>query len=112
LTVKVGELKEENAPGKPAGPDPDTRWGMNLQDLTPEIAARLGVDADQGAVVTAVEPGGAAERAALRRGDVILEVNRKPVGSADDVKQAASGEDSLLLLVQRQEVKQFVVVSG
>ena len=49
-----------------------------------------------------MEPGSSAENAGLQRGDVILEVNRKPVHSAQDVQQALSsvpkGQDALVLV--------------
>jgi len=52
--------------------------------------------------VANVQPGGSAENAGLQRGDVILEVNRKPVHSAQDVQQAlssiAKGQDALVLV--------------
>ena len=113
LTLEVGRLETESAKVKtPSAEDAEGRWGLRLQDLTPQIAQRLGVDADQGAVVTDVEPGSPAERASLRRGDVILEVDRKPVASAQDVKQAVGDKDSVLLLVQQKEIKRFVAMTG
>jgi len=111
LTVQVAELAHETADKPPSDQD-ETRWGLRLQDLTPQIARKLGVDADQGAVVADVEPGSPAQRASLRRGDVILEVDRKPVASVDEVKQALEDRDSVLLLVQRKDAKQFVAMSG
>jgi len=112
LDITVGKLEPEERQAKTASTDAEGKWGLSLQDLTPQIASQLGVDTDQGAVVTGVKPGSPAERASLRRGDVILEVNQEPVASADDVKKAADGKDSVLLLVQRKEMKQFVAMSG
>ena len=57
-----------------------------------EIARQLGVPADEGVVVAEVVDGGPAQRAGLRRGDVILEVNRQPVKKLEDVS-AVVGED-------------------
>jgi serine protease Do len=79
------------------------RWGLGLQDMTPDLRQQLQAPADvRGAVVANVEPGGSAENAGLQRGDVILEVNRKPVHSAQDVQQAlssiAKGQDALVLV--------------
>jgi serine protease Do len=55
-----------------------------------------------GAVIEQVQPGSSADNAQLQRGDIILEVNRHKVQSAEDVKQALSnvpkGEDALLLV--------------
>jgi serine protease Do len=79
------------------------RWGLGLADLTPDVRQQIQAPENvQGAVVEQVQPGSAADNAGLRRGDVILEVNRKPVHSSSDVKQALSGvptgKDALLLV--------------
>jgi len=71
--------------------------------LTPDIRQQLQAPENvHGAVVEQVQPGSAADNAGLQRGDVILEVNRKPVQSASDVKQALSGvttgQDALILV--------------
>ncbi len=112
LTVKVAELEPETTVEDTPDREGDTRWGLGLQDLTPRIARQLGVEAGQGALVTEVEPGSPAQQASLRRGDVILEVDSKPVASAGEVKKAVAGKDSVLLLVQRKDVKQFVAMAG
>jgi serine protease Do len=112
LKVRVGKLEsKQKIASRPANKD-NEKWGLMLQDLTPRIADRLGVDAEKGAVVSGVSPGSPAERAQLRRGDVILEVDQKPVESAEDVEEAVEGKDSVLLLVQRKDIKQFVPLTG
>ena len=64
-----------------------------MQTLTPELAENLGVERGvKGVVVTQVEPGGPAGEAGLRRGDVILEVNRKPVKDAAAYNKAVKAE--------------------
>jgi len=58
--------------------------GVVVQDLTPELAGALGVDALDGAVIAEVGRDSPAERAGLRRGDVVVAMNDAPVrGSAD-----------------------------
>jgi serine protease Do len=79
------------------------RWGMALQDLSGDLRQELRAPSDiNGAVVSNVEPGSSAENAGIQRGDVIVEVNRKPVQSANDVSQALSGvpkgQDALVLI--------------
>jgi len=67
------------------------RWGIGLSDLTPELRQQLQAGDDvHGAVVEQVTPGSPADNAGLQRGDVITEVNRRPVHSAADVKNALS----------------------
>ena len=79
------------------------RWGLSLADLTPD--ARNQVQAQpsvHGAIVEDVKPGSPADNAGLQRGDVIMEVDRRPVKSASDVAQALSsvpaGQDALVLV--------------
>ncbi|MBV9484052.1 MAG: Do family serine endopeptidase [Acidobacteria bacterium] len=79
------------------------RWGLGLQDLTPEIRQQLQAPSDiKGAVVERVQPGSSADDAGLRSGDVIVEVNRHAVHSAADVEQqlasVATGRDALVLV--------------
>ena len=76
LNVAVGELKDEEVV---ASVPEKGELGMTVQKLTPQLAENLGLDKTDGVVVTAVEPGSAADEAGVRRGDVIVEVDRKPV---------------------------------
>ncbi len=84
---------------------------MRVQDLTPELAQRLGVDESQGAVVTSVEPGSPADDAHLRRGDVILEVDRTEINDVDDLRaHLEAADDGALLLVRRGDATIFVPI--
>jgi serine protease Do len=79
------------------------RWGLGLVDLTPELRQQVQAPSDiRGAIVERVQPGSAADNAGLQRGDVIVEVNRKPVENAADVQKALSavpkGQDALVLV--------------
>lgn len=109
VRVTVAKLELEDGDVRPGGPT-DTGFGMSLRDLTPQIRRRLDLPSTRdGAVVTAVEQASAATRAGIRAGDVILEVNRKPVSSASEAAGALSrvpeGETAFVLLWrQGQEV--------
>ena len=59
--------------------------GVDTQDITPEIAGMLGIDAGKGAVVTRVRSGTAAATAGLKPGDVITAVNGKAIGSGQEL---------------------------
>ncbi|MFP2913450.1 PDZ domain-containing protein, partial [Pyxidicoccus sp. 3LFB2] len=56
--------------------------GLSVQDLTPEIARALGVQAMKGAVVAGLSPNGPAARAGLREEDIITSVEGRAVDSA------------------------------
>jgi serine protease Do len=64
------------------------RWGVALQNLSGDLREQLQLPENvKGVVVAQVVPGSPADNAGITRGDVILEVNRHPVQSADDVKR-------------------------
>jgi serine protease Do len=85
--------------------------GVRVQNLTPELAEQLGLEGEQGVVITQVARGSTAEEAGLRRGDVVLEVNRKGVTNVDEFEQQIAASDKgALLLVRRGDTTLFVAV--
>jgi len=62
--------------------------GAQTQDITPNIARMLGLTSNEGAVVTRVLPGSAAERAGLDVGDVITAVNGQALHDSDELTNA------------------------
>ena len=77
-----------------------------------EIAQRLGVDGERGAVVTSVREGSPAQEAGVQEGDIVIEVDRKPVSTADDAVRALGADRSggHLLRLRRGDGALFVVV--
>src|SRR5262249_58259954 len=112
INIQIAELKEEETAEAGTGTAEDL--GLTVQTLTPELAENLGLDRTvKGVVVTQVDPSGPASEAGLRRGDVILEVNRHAVKDADGYKKAlkAGGKGkSVLFLVPRGENTIFPAV--
>jgi len=111
LSMKVGQLPgDKTASEKPVHPAAG-KWGLQLRDVNPQIAQRFNLKEDKGVVVAGLEPGSRAAEAGMQRGDLILEVNRQPVGSVKDVLEninRSKDKDHLLLLVQRDNGKFFV----
>ena len=103
LTVTIEELTDEG--GAPEEGGSEDTLGMTVQPLTPEIAESLGIEEGiQGVVVSGVEPGSSADEAGLRRGDIILEVNRKAVADLRAYRKAVGDVEegkTILLLVRR-----------
>jgi serine protease Do len=112
LTAKVGALDEAETLAELDQGEPEesaAEFGLRVQDLTPDIADQLGVEADVGVLVTAVEPSSAADAAGLRRGDLILEVDRTEVKTAAELQERlAKAGDRALLLVRRGDATIFV----
>jgi serine protease Do/serine protease DegQ len=81
------------------------RLGFGIQDLTPDLAATLGLPPDsRGAVVTQVEPGSPADKAGIRPRDVVVAVNGRPLRGASDLRNhvglARVGEELELTLLR------------
>jgi serine protease Do len=97
------------------GTDDKTALGIAVAPLTPELANELGASKDvKGVVVQEVNPSGRAADAGIQQGDIIEEVNRKPVQGVDDLRAAVrqTTDKPLLLLIHRKGAGDvFVTVS-
>src|SRR5579884_2262285 len=91
--------------GGPSSAPKQSKLGVNVRDLTPEMADRLNVPSGQGVIVQDVKPGSFADDVGLTRGDVILEINKQKVNSTDDFDRIQStlksGQDVVFLVRQR-----------
>jgi len=87
-----------------------SKFGMTVRKLTPEMADRLDVPYGKGVIVQDVKPGGFADDINFTRGDVILEINKQPVNSEDDFTRLEStlksGQDVVFLVRQRGTTRQ------
>ena len=108
VSLNVGKMDEPGVAEAPSEESP-LEFGLRTQELTPELAEQLGVSDATGVLVAGVEPGSPAEEAGLRRGDVILEVDRKSVESVDQLTdRLAQADDRALVLISRGESNLFV----
>ncbi len=62
------------------------RLGIEMGDLTPALAKKLGVSAQEGAVIGAVQSGSPAEKAGLRERDVIVALNGRPIRTSAELR--------------------------
>jgi serine protease Do len=90
--------------------------GALLGSLTPELAPQFGIKDDKGALVNQVTPGGPAEKAGLKSGDVVTAIDGKPVKNADDLTMAvighAPGETVKLDVIRNSKPTQLSVTLG
>ena len=120
FSVALAELPErperENEETSNNEPAPgNQKFGLTLQPLTAETASRYGLDAnDQGLLVTRVDPTGNAADAGIRQGDLIQEVNRRPVKTLVEFGAAAqqSGVRPALILVKRRNAVIYVTLKA
>jgi len=87
--------------------------GVEAMTMTPQIARQLQLPAEtKGVVLTGVAPGSGAAEAGLQRGDVILEVNRKPVTSVNQFDQyiRESNGKSTVLFINREGRTTYIVL--
>ena len=116
VDVTLSELNEKPTSAEGGGQEGGgggVMRGLRVETLTPSIARELQLPAGTtGVVVTFVDPSSAAAAADIQRGDVIQEVNRKPVRNMDDYQRAvqSAGNEPVLLLINRGGQTHFVVV--
>ncbi len=108
---RPADLRAEAAPGgEESGPQAEAALGLNLQQLTPQIAQQLNFKTPGRVVVAGVRPGSPADRAGVERGDVIVEADRRSVEKPADVSAAAK-DGKVLLRVDRKTGSFYTVVS-
>ncbi|MDY7034325.1 MAG: DegQ family serine endoprotease [Thermodesulfobacteriota bacterium] len=110
VVVTIGEFPEKDV--ITAQEEAGDELGMTVQDLTPEIAKQFGYTGEKGVLVTRVLPGTPAAEAGIKRGDLIKEINRKPVKDIQSYEAIfnTSKDNSFLLLIRRGNSASYVVL--
>jgi len=106
FAARLGDDQENDDSNSPK----QSKFGLNVRKLTPEMADRLDVPTGKGVIVQDVKPNSFAEDVGLGRGDVILEVNKQPVDNEEDLARIESGlksgQDVVFLVRQRGSSRQ------
>ena len=90
------------------------RFGLKVADAS-KIAQKAGAVPVFGAIVGAVAPASLGERAGIKKGDIITEINLRPIRNADDLEQAISnftpgGKANIVLLRGQETLKTEIIV--
>ncbi len=119
FSLKVGtkaedEIIEASAGDEKGGDESaDKRFGLSVQPVTPELASRLGIKDTTGMFVASVRQESPAAFAGIRRGDIIKEIDKRPVANLKEFNQALAGlekKDTALFLVLRGKTTVFIIV--
>src|SRR5438094_473582 len=122
VPIKTGELPNEiarasNEPPRPAQPERQEvgKFGLQVQELTKDVAERLHLPVEKGVVVTDVEDNSIAAAQDLQREDVITELDGKPVKNVQSFREALNKADpkrGVLLYLDRKGSKTFAVLKA
>src|SRR5437762_6370875 len=122
VPVTTGELPNEIArasneqiqPGQPKQEDAG-KFGLQVQELTKEVAERLHLSVQQGVIVTDVADNSLAAQQDIQREDIITEVDGKPVTNVQSFREALNKADpkrGVLLYLDRKGSKTFAVLKA
>lgn len=105
IPVTVGTL-----PDAQQSPNEVTeQLGLTLQELTPEIAQKLGYQNEKGVIITEIDPSSISALAGIKKGSLILSVNQQKVSSLDEfhaaLKKTEKGKPVLLLIKQGNVIR-------
>ncbi len=123
VPIKLGELPNEIArasntlPTQPRQPSQENvgKFGLQVQELTEEVAKRLKLPTEKGVIVTDVEDNSIAAAQDIQREDVITEVDGKPVTNVQSFRDALNKADpkrGVLLYLDRKGTKTFAVLKA
>jgi serine protease Do len=112
LNARIARLEDET-PAKVADAQEKGQLGLSVQPITPPVARELGLKVKEGVLVRDVVEGGRAAEAGIRPGDVIVEINRQPVRTVEDLQVRVDKQtknEPIVLLVNRDGQALYVAV--
>lgn len=113
IGITIGKLGDQQVVAD-ATAESTAELGLSVQTLTPQLAQQFDTQAGRGVVVTEVESGSVAAIAGIKPGDLILQVNRRPVDSAKAFNRAVNEsrrEKRVLLLIASGKMQRYVVLN-
>ena len=105
VRVKIAKRTEDKLSARARPREQAEEFGIRVSDLKPEIMQQFNIDETSGVIVTHVESGSKGDDAGVRPGDIIKEINRKPVKNAGDyeaILQGLSSGDAVNLFIRRK----------
>ncbi|MBW2433792.1 MAG: DegQ family serine endoprotease [Deltaproteobacteria bacterium] len=113
-TVKVKIAKRDDSEQQARRePEQNDQLGIQIAEMTPEMAKRFGhSETEKGVLVVGVESGSKAAESGLRQGDLVKEVNRKPVTAVSELRAELKKNDKIQLLVKRPNAGFIVIKIG
>ena len=112
VTVKIAKRDDSERLAR-RQPQKNGELGIRIAELTPEMAKRYGhSETEKGVLVVGVESGSKAAEAGLREGDLVKEVNRKPVTSVSKLRAELKTDDKIQLLIKRPNAGFIVIKIG
>jgi serine protease Do len=113
VNVTIAEVAEEGPEVQGSAPDVEKYFGLVVQNITPEIARHLDLKDRRGVIVTDVQQESPADDADIRAGDIVKEINKKPVTNVADFREVlakAKPREGVVMLVRRDNVSFYAVV--
>jgi Do/DeqQ family serine protease len=115
LPNEISRASNEISPPAPSKPDDSNKFGLQVQELTKEVAVRLKLGVTQGVIVTDVADNSLAAAQDIQREDVITEVDGKKITNVASFREALNKADprkGVLLYLDRKGSKTFAVLKA
>jgi len=113
MTLPIVIAERKDLQQQDSGEEAKTKFGLTVQDVTPEIARALGLSGKTGVIVTDIKAGGAADEAGLKVRDIILKINHIEISGLKDylaaLKEGEKG-DAMLMLIRRGKASFFITM--
>jgi len=109
ITIVLGQQEDSLAKGE------SSRYGMVVEEITPELVELYKLKEEKGVVVTEVETDSPADKAGLRSGDILVSIQRQQVDNIEKYREIMDSlkEDGMVLVARkRDKSSRFVVIKA